>query len=365
MKTLFFILLLSACAVHPREYQALSCSIDDIQDAINKTKSGDSVKVPAGHCVWDHGEYLELNSGIKVKGSGVGITKIERSFTTGKFMFHVDCSNGLPIEISNFTLIGKNDAESKDGGIRLNNGCVDFKIHNNQFINFSREGIMVWDKNNVNKKHVKGVIYENEFFMDIFYGHGGYGVNVTDDGIHQSPVIWGSENFVYIEDNYFTGTKHAVASNGSAKYVFRHNTVIDNHFDHHSVDAHGGSHPYYWRGTQAVEIYENYLERNYTAKSFSEIMVRGGEGVIFNNTLVGKVRWPISMKVENFGGPCPDSPTYVLDQPNNIYIWDNENGPVRVVSHCSPLVIEDLHYFLYKRPGYEPYTYPHPLRSIN
>src|SRR5258705_5817184 len=101
-----------------------------------------------------------------------------------------------------------------------------------------------------------GVIYHNEF-IDNWYTYLGYGIAVNG-----SPSTWkgsvtlGSENALFIEDNFFDLNRHCVTASNGAIYVARYNTVKDNYQDAGAFDAHGLT-PSWPRGTRSVEIYNN------------------------------------------------------------------------------------------------------------
>jgi hypothetical protein len=156
------------------------------------------------------------------------------------------------------------------------------------------------------------------------------------------------------------GSRHAIASSAGAQYVFRHNVVQANVVAH-AVDAHGMG----WgnaRGTRAVEIYGNLIEK--PVDKWAGIVIRGGEGVVFDNTITG-YRNPILLVVE-WGTPEALKSSYpAFDQIRDLWIWDNTDGR----GACEPAVDETAigfvekgrDYFADPKPGHTPFTYPHPL----
>jgi len=129
----------------------------------------------------------------------------------------------------------------------------------------------------------------------------------------------------------------------------------------HAVDAHGMG----WgsaRGTRAVEIYANLIEK--PVDTWAGVVIRGGGGVIFGNTIKG-YRNPILLVAE-WGTPDALKSSYpAFDQINDLWLWDNSDGrravgPV-VDETATGLVKEGRDYFTDPQSGYTPYTYPHPL----
>ena len=63
---------------------------------------------------------------------------------------------------------------------------------------------------------------------------------------------------------------------------------------------------------------------------------------------------------------------YQIGNPDDLYIWNNisSGGSVYKYPTSNPLGIDywltlGRDYFTTAKPGYTPYTYPHPLRSTN
>ncbi|MEI6092044.1 MAG: T9SS type A sorting domain-containing protein, partial [bacterium] len=167
----------------------------------------------------------------------------------------------------------------------------------------------------------------------------------------------------------FSGNRHNIASNNSSRYVFRYNQVVgqDSVRIYAMTDAHGYSS---WpEGSRSYEIYENHYSSNATNPMRTAIGIRGGDGVIFNNSCTNQILRTIELSVEGFtcGSTYPGR-----DQILSLYIWHNEshddlgyttNG---VCNNCSTSILLNRDYFINAQPnGYIPYTYPHPFRFLN
>ena len=159
------------------------------------------------------------------------------------------------------------------------------------------------------------------------------------------------------------------------------------------IDAHGrqnGSD----RGSRSWEVYQNHLIYRGNQYWADGIAMRGGDGVIWGNlidfdgdTEIG-IAYSAQLVIEE--PQCPDypgdgqppeqvpgSPYPVPDQTTQAWIWDNThvwadgnaNGydELRVTDYggwdCRFYIQEDRDYHLSPKPGYQPYTYPHPLRG--
>lgn len=262
--------------------------------------------------------------------------------------------------ISGIGLVGVKNTRDKgtDIGVLLQD-CVDFRVDNCYFEGIGNSAVYV-------RGHSRGVV-DNCVFVDIFkrgINNLGYGVVVygTDDWVDDPGL--GTEKAVFVEDCELVGCRHAVASNAGAHYVFRHNRVWGNVVST-AVDAHGlayGSE----RGTQCVEIYGNTIGD--PVSDLRGIGIRGGSGVIFENEIRGYDQ-PIHLVIE-WGTPARLKNTYpVQDQVQNLWIWDNlsDGNPTLPVVHegSYEMVREGRDYFTDRKPGYVPFTYPHPLRAID
>jgi hypothetical protein len=181
--------------------------------------------------------------------------------------------------------------------------------------------------------------------------------------------IWGhyTPYTVFIEDNYFTKWRHGVCSNDGFHYVFRNN-VVEGGYGISEVDAHGSyadnSAPYAV-GARCMEIYNNIFKNpDMTWLEDNDpwaINLRGGSGIIFNNTIIGY--YGLIDFNNDWGNYNPYVPKCAVSQS---YIWNNNlNGATLI--HYNADSVENVDYFL-RAPNmqqdglvYTPYTYPHPL----
>jgi hypothetical protein len=195
-------------------------------------------------------------------------------------------------------------------------------------------------------------------------------------------------------------------ANRGGRYVFRYNVVNNSNTEAHSVQ---GNH----RATRSWEIYNNQFNRALAGGQWVAMGQRGGTGVIFDNTITGaythaivfdNVRsftnlsfppgpcdgnssWDGNEVPPNNGWPCRDqfgrsTDEWLFDQApfppqasEPTYLWNNthDGQPAEPYIHnCVDTVVpggscthiqENRDYFLAVRPGYAPFTYPHPLRE--
>ena len=207
--------------------------------------------------------------------------------------------------------------------------------------------------------HTTGVIDHNEFINNWMPEGGsvryGYGVSVSGNiaGGAKTPPF-GSGETVFIEDNFFSGNKHGItasANNTSFSYVARNNTFEKGAMDvlwlvdMHAPDLTGSGDP-----RLNYEIYNNTIRNVGTA-----IGILGGDGVIFNNTLSGAML--LRLEYASLSGTCEQYPC--RGQIRDTYIWNNT--PQNIVNESPDFIKAGRDYYQRPRPGYTPYTYPHPL----
>lgn len=328
--------------------ESASGSRDHLQAAVNTASIGDTVQIPAGN--FSFKGSVVIPAGITIVGAGENETILTKLGSFEQPMITIDCSNGEKAFVSDMTLVGLGDESTKDKGIELIDNCKDFRIFNASFKKFGHAGVRI-------RGNTRGLV-DHCTFIDNYRPSLGYGVTVIGDGTWPELEL-GTENAVFMEDNYFEGSRHAIASNNGSRYVFRHNVIVNNRENAAAIDAHGLSS---WpRGSRSFEIYGNSIDN--AIRRFAGVGIRGGDGVIFNNTITaGSTTNPILLHNDGGNGcayPCKD-------QIRELYIWDNAYGdqPAKVVLYYdsySNIIKRDRDYFLFKRPGYTPYVYPHPL----
>ncbi|MFA6103368.1 MAG: hypothetical protein WCV67_19430 [Victivallaceae bacterium] len=342
----------------------------NLVNAISAASAGDTVQLPAGSFVLS--QYVDIGKRIYLKGMGQDETN------GGTLLYRDDSANLTDATLESWMyMIRLNNIPTSDG-TTSGDGAVVSGIHfksktpspdANRFIGGDGSsacdiGVWAFESTNfvitdckfeyfgyaaIRVDHYdytsQGLIRKNNFIHNIkmcpyAVSTGGttmgYGV-VVYSGQH---AAWrgstgiGTENMIYVEDNYFSKHRHAIAAGQGGTYCFRYNDVEDNLWGQ-AVDAHGagafgndysvrafdiyqntikcnvdilgvalntypGSAPAGWDNYVTYALGSNYtFANNYYNKRLSEkaIAIRGGEGYVRDNT-IGGFRFDVWIQIE-------------------------------------------------------------------
>jgi hypothetical protein len=307
------------------------------------------------------------------------------------------------VRISGFSFSGSSAIGMYVGANRSSVGSRNFRIDHCRFTGYG-----AWIEYD---GHCTGVVDHNEFLKCT--GEGMY-IWGDDEAAWARDTGLGTSDFVFIEDNLFD-TKgqpngHFSLTNYGGRVVIRYNTMQETGGARCNdwIDMHGYCHGRYERGTRAFEIYNNRLIRGYTAGCCRGFFLRGGTGVVHNNTfdqaggqfVYDSKNAPIYMveyRASHWAGtqpscsatcstaqwcdsgeryPCCDqigrgkdkcaqsSPCGQASEP--LYFWNNKlhtgaAAPIVVNAGSAAYMKIGVDYIVGPKPGYTPYTYPHPL----
>jgi hypothetical protein len=340
--------------------QAQSGSRDDIQAAVDAAEAGDTLVIPPG--VFSFTGTVTIPRALTVTGAGPTVTVLmstNDSATSYVSMFRVTGSN-VTIRDLSFVGMPQGSGYIRDSGITFSDS-QDFVVTNCHFRDFGIAGVSVGGADS------KGVISGCRI-IDVFrpeINNIGYGVQVVggEEINWNRPLDLGSDRFAFVEDCYFSGTRHAIASTKGSRYVFRFNETYDPRPDNaQHIDAHGleyGSE----RGSRAFEIYGNRVQDTDGVASWAGITIRGGDGIVAQNAFFHRIHNPIYLSNRLDGSSTCDYPN--LDQTTELYVWDNthDGTPIGLTIRSDHACLFELgrDYFLHAPPGYVPFPYPHPL----
>ena len=392
----------------------------NLEAAWKRASAGDTIYLPAGSFMVsgtvNFSAGSKPNFHLRGKGSGPDGTRLYREEGTSKWMFSIQ--GGQNIEVSNIWFQGTQvhfDARAVTPGSYASYGIVfgnnNPYVHHCKFQWFTSKAIAI-----ANSSGPVGCISNNEFIDNVTLlardtWSRGYGIGVQGSEFSWDSISPGSSDFLFVEDNFFSGHRHAIAGSQGALFVFRFNRVERN-TGNHTVDMHGArpkwqtDFPY---SARFAEIYNNIFTATpssdliYDPPHYGAIGIRGGSSLIWGNTFHDYTNRPYSIVLKIEGGwyeeyfsfpqdyNFPDYPIpYQIGWDSgttfgslhegvspssygrgDVFIWDNDYrnaGEVHVISPVEfngakyDYIQEGRDYHLAKMPNYIPYLYPHPRR---
>lgn len=363
---------------------AASCSQNDVAAAISNARAGDIVQVPAGSCSWSG---LTIAKAVHVRGAGRGQTNITLS---GQMTVNKQSSGVTRVSGFSFSRSGSGSATI---GIQINGAWTDepvvfqdnsFTVRSATLFRIHSPGGFIFANNSVDAG------YDDIVFQ--LKDNGGEVSWQTADTLGNRDTT-GKRNH-YIETNTIVGgTNTTVDCDDGARCVYRYNTVTYSGFGSH---GYATSHV----GLRHFEVYRNTW--NYpTADCSSQlanqnwlVRLRGGTGVVFDNVMpniaaacgwgdkpeiwldvrgaedvrpqgsCANTRYPVPRQI----GQNHNGSSYFTDP---VYMWGN--GPSSALKlgwswgnpcgfNWDDFVRAGRDYVVgTAKPGYTPYTYPHPL----
>ena len=269
----------------------LPCSEDNVRAAIERSSFEGIVKIPAGPaCTWttsmviDKPITLQGETTVDVKNKTFndrtiiidGVTRDKQGhphFVTPQLIRIIAGSPALT-RITGLTVKGGSIPDPYNAGVIVVYGD-NFRLDNNHFIPTYTAAVKV--------NAEKGLIDHN--YYDNTQGSAGVFNYVFDnrdwsgDAAWAKPLKMGSDEAIYIEDNYFkgnNGNSFGIDSWQGGKTVFRFNVLDGTAAGNHGLETSGRL-----RSGLNLEIYENKFDGN----AYTAINYRGGTGIVFNNTV--------------------------------------------------------------------------------
>jgi hypothetical protein len=418
----FLLSALITATVQAATYTAASCSISDVQTAINSAVGGDTVTIPAcSQTNWS--STLTITKGITLQGAGAGQTILGDNVSKGGST----CTGGGPLiawsvnapnsfRLTGITIVGvtTDPGVCQRGHITVSGSTHSMRIDHTAIKPAQTVGIFI-------AGDIWGVIdhhtHVGQFVNGVRVEHLDWNGTSSDSWGDQSwaqSISYGSGQGVYIEDSSFTSTDPNYVGGATdcfsgGRLVFRYNTVSMLNNQSHGADSDQRHRACRWQ-----EIYNNtYTYSNVNNLAFIS-WIRGGTGVFYNNTITASGYTNNIVQASNCrdaSAGCGAGPSYApwgacngsspydqnsiggyrcVDQPGSgtshllgpdpsgtitpsnawvgnildpVYVWNNTlNGLSNNTTTGSTNVANDRDYHVgAARPGYSPYTYPHPL----
>jgi hypothetical protein len=393
----FFTLLSLSWKVEAAVINAASCSRADVATAVATASDGDTVQVPAGTCTWT--STLRVTKGITLAGAGIDQTIIRDDVprTGGGRVIEFDTGLGVNWRLTGLTFRSGTVTDWNWNGLLLVAGRSHaFRIDHVKIDNPNATAIRLYGD-------ARGVIDHSQFYTTkngqfMVVNHTSWnGVGSYGDNSWASPTALGTADAVYFEDNVFTVVgvlQTVIDSTGGGRYVARYNA-----FNNASAGGHGADSSQRNRSLRSFEFYNNTFTYPGTG-GFAAIYVRGGTGVVFNNTFSGYQNAFLGAAYRSFqsfppwgrcdgtspydgnsglpaGYPCLDqvgrgagnllsgAPPSPVAWPNQavepVYTWGNTLNGASINGQHAPVQVGRDVLLNTVNPGYEPFVYPHAL----
>lgn len=335
-------------------------NLASVQAAVNSAPNGAVVCVPPGTATWTGALAIPSTKSIVLQGAGVGVTSITHNRSGSQaHLIEARAHATLHTRITGFSFLnGTYDRRF----IRIDGSPTDatYRIDHNEF--FSTDNAVQIDlfgggRGLVDHNYMQS--NDNFELIHIFGPADGWTI----------PVVPGSDDAVYVEDNTFVNKLtsgnflggSAFQSYDGARTVARHNYCSYCQFDQHGTAGMVGAR--WW------EFYENTFFIPFSGANQDKYFdIRAGSGVIFNNYKTGSA---------NAGGGGlvfreEDSGSYPLlyqvgrgqnQTLDPAYVWNN-SAAMNIYVASGPIQF-NRDVYQSAKPGYTPYTYPHPLVSAS
>lgn len=408
-----------------RTINSASCSQSNVQAAITAAADGDIVLIPTGSCIWTTGiTWVNKNISVIGAGIGNTVisgngTKFSITPTT-KASFRVSGMTLSGDTASSVFLILGNVATAYTKGWRIDH--IRFKYTGNASVvnAFQINGVTwgvidncMFDGAGYGIINQAGYIESDDRSSPRTIGH----------YAHSLPLNLGTDEAVYFEDNTvnFSGANsvsYLFNQTYGGNIVVRYNSIKGTYFQNHSAKDAG-------RGGVKFEIYNNtfvgdgfiwpamlragtgvifnntisgytltslIIDNQRTCSTYSAILTRCDGRNIYDGNTAGEYGWPCIDQIGRGQGPLGSQPSVPL------YSWNNgttitcatggacnntsvltlntnydlclSNPPPTLSTHlkttgdASPHaggVLDYVNNGSTQKPGYVPYTYPHPL----
>jgi hypothetical protein len=287
---LLFGLVLSAASVPAATYAAASCAESDVQTALRLAAAGDTVQIPAGTCTWTTTLTYQAPGSITIIGASsqsvtgggdatVIIDNVSHSPSDDATFAITTGPASSVFRLSGLTFQGGTGGTTYSGVLRIGGTSQNFRMDHIHFkvISAVAADIDGWIYGVVD--HCLWDMAPNSVDNGLRIGHVAWGGYQYGDGSWADTTTFGSNRFIFMEDNVFNNGFANDINNGG-RMVFRHNTLTLSEFQTHEMEDRN-------RASRAWEVYANNFtcDPNVTAAcGSSALFVRGGTGLVWANT---------------------------------------------------------------------------------
>jgi hypothetical protein len=315
---------------------ATSPSLADVTAAIHSAADGDTVTIPRGTATWT--STIKISKGLTLIGQTTTdpvhktaddqtIISVNTGANGNTPVLVLDSALGKSYRVSGITFrTGQTQIVNSNGMLQLSGGSHAVRVDHCHFDNlaFENNNIAAWGA-------VYGVIDHNVFdfrssnnrSQSVFFAIPG--PESWGDVPWTQPTDFGSEKFVFVEDNCInntSGNEFAGTIDGrqGGRWIFRHN-----HCYNMGIGSHGTEIGRY-RGERAGELYNNDFHWTFAANVGG---IRSGAFITHDNTYDGAQpqhgmtlgQYRVFIKIPAFGGSSGDNPwDYNVTEPNGTHV---------------------------------------------
>lgn len=291
------VILLSALGqVEAGVITAISPSLTDITRAISSAVDGDLVVVPAGTATWT--STLNITKGITLQGATTitGTTSnptvtdatiiqdnVVRSGDS-QMIIRATLTPGQSFRLTGFTFKpGTLTTGANNGGVHLEGTCPSTRIDHCHFDRLYDNPLIMTPNGQIYGVIDHCVFDERHNYLTTQLTHSGLGGHDWGDGSWAESPYFGSEKFLFLEDNTFRNADGGIVNGldcyGGARYVFRYNYLVDIPFGGHGTESTSR-----WRGVRVLEAYNNTCVWNLVTPKGQ---LRSGTLIEYNNLWTG------------------------------------------------------------------------------
>jgi hypothetical protein len=258
-------------------YLANSCSMADVQAAVNGSVAGDIVLIPAGTCTWTTNVS---KPGVGFVGAGIDTTMIVDEVPRMLANKQVFIMSGTNWQLSGLTVTGSLAVTTinYDGALRVSG--EDWRIHDMKMVNLYAIGGVIRAR--------RGLVDHCTFRLPVNETFQVYDADTFGYASWNTAVVWGSTNFVRMQDNLFADNSAYPALDfyGGARVDISHNVFTNTSIGNHGTDSSGAI-----ISCRAMDVHSNlFIFPPGTASSpwpFA-IYMRGGTARVWNNKFQGR-----------------------------------------------------------------------------
>lgn len=315
-------------STHAATRTAATCKASDVQTAVNSASAGDTVVIPAGTCTWTTQVSWAAPSNVILQGQTTCIGNTPLSCTDNTVI--IDNLNRSSLgDIPGLSIITNSSGTFRITGITLEN--------TGSPSNLTWSGILgIWgssqqfrmDHSHLSEVANVGMDMNGQIYGVIDHCVFDLAVNTTNNGVRVEAAAWGggsnnfgdgswndattfgSNRFVFFENNAFNGyggsnsaAPYANDCTQGGRWVFRYNRLNGPQLQTHPTGG-GARH----RGCRAEEVYGNTFDGSNSLPSYNVFFLSSATALIWGNSAPTGYENFLSLREQRGDGDYVQSP---------------------------------------------------------